>query len=228
MADIKEYWSKSTERLPQDKDPSSYAIHVSELIPSHAVIADLGGGSGEDATLFATLGHDVTLLDINKIDIEKTKSRAARFGVEASVHAVQHDMSDGLLPLPNDTFDIIYSRLTLHFFDEQTLASLLKEIARTLKHSGKAFLTLKSPEDTEEMAFLRKRAKEISPGVFDMNGMIRTRFTIDQLKSTTVLAGLNPDDVDIHDYVEKLGERTDSVKSNVTQFLLNEVVITKS
>jgi len=227
MTDVKEYWNKSTAKLPQDKDPSSYAIQISEMLPQHATVADLGGGSGEDATLFATLGHDVTLLDINEVDIEKTKARAARFGVASSVHTVQHDMGDGRLPLPSDTFDIVYSRLTLHFFNPQILISLLQEIFRVLKSDGKAFLTLKSPKDAQDMAFLRTRAKELSPGLFDMDGMTRTRFTIEQLQAIAAQADLGPDAVTVRECVEKLDNRTDAVKSNVSQFLLNEIVITK-
>lgn len=227
MSDLQDYWSKSTAKLPDDKDPSNYALERLNLFPEHSAIVDIGGGSGEDATLFATRGHNALVMDINDVDIEKTISRAQRFGVQDQVKTIQHDLSDGKLPLESDNYDVAYSRLTLHFFLPETLASLMREIRRVLKPGGVAYLTLKSQDDIEDLNYLKSKATEVSPGIYDMNGMTRTRFTKEQLETIILSAGIPASEFLIRPYVEKLDGRNDSIKSSTKQFSLNEVVLTR-
>jgi hypothetical protein len=101
----------------------------------------------------------------------------------------------------------------------------MKQIYSKLKVGGTAFLTLKSPEDKQEMEFLKQSAKEIEAGVFNDEGQIKSRFTVDQLKEILKESGIESSEVT--SYVEDLSGRTDVTKSGNVQLLLNEIRFTK-
>src|SRR3989344_1264420 len=132
----------------------------------------------------------------------------------------------GTIPLPDKQFDIVYSRLALHYFDTKTTLSLFKGIARILKDGGVAYVTLKSPKDTEDMKVVIGEASEKEPGVFVCSdGQIKSRFTPEQLQEMLTTAGIT--NFKVHEYIENLGGRTDVTKSGLEQMIFNEVIINK-
>jgi SAM-dependent methyltransferase len=227
MNRMQEYWNRSTERLPIGKDASAYAIEKEKLFPRHSTVLDLGGGMGVDSLLFARAGHEVDLLDVSDTALDRAEQLAIEQGLEGFITTHQADLSHGELPLETAAYDIAYSRLALHYFDPETTAQLFSEIYRVLRPEGKAFLTLKSPDDAAEMEYLRSTADQKDDGVFSENGFLKTRYSIDQLAALLKRAGINARDFRVDNYMESLDGRNDTVKSGNTSFHLNEVRITK-
>lgn len=227
MADLQQYWNKSSATIPDDKDPSAYAVEKEQLFPRQAVVCDLGGGSGADSLYFASKGHTVKLVDISDVALDRAKSAAENKGLATALETYQANLDEASIPLQSDTCDVVYSRLALHYFGSETLAKLFAEVYRVLKSGGKVYITVKSPDDTTEMDYLKKQATEVEDGVFDEAGYLKTRFSIEQLKAVLVNAGIPDNNGSVQQYTEDLGGRKDKVKSGNTQLTVNEIVITK-
>lgn len=227
MADLQQYWNKSSATIPDDKDPSAYAVEKEQLFPRQAVVCDLGGGSGADSLYFASKGHTVKLVDISDVALDRAKSAAENKGLATALETYQANLDQATIPLQSDTCDVVYSRLALHYFGSETLAKLFTEVHRALKDSGKAYITVKSPDDTAEMDYLKKQATEVEDGVFDEAGYLKTRFSTEQLKAVLVNAGIPEANSSVQQYTEDLGGRKDKVKSGNSQLTVNEIMVTK-
>jgi ubiquinone/menaquinone biosynthesis C-methylase UbiE len=228
MSELQDYWNASTAAIPGDKDPSAYALEKEKLFPPQAMVCDLGGGSGADALYFAGRGHDVTLTDISDVALQRAATTATERSLEGLLHTVEYDMDKGAIPLPDASFDVVYSRLALHYFLPDTTVKLFAGVHRILKPGGTAYLTLKSQDDAAEMAYLESTAVAESSGVFSENGHIKARYSLGQLATMLTAAGIPKSEVRLSPYTEKLGGREDQVKSGNTQFLLNEIQISKA
>jgi len=227
MLDIKTYWNNSSASIPDDKDVSNYAIEKEKLFPRESVICDLGGGTGADALYFLQKGHQVTLIDVSDLALSKALTTARNLGFEDLIKTKQHDLNTGQLPLQADTYDVVYSRLALHYFRSAILSQLISGIYAALKSNGVAYLTLKSPDDQAEMKYLEETSAKLEDGVFDEDGHIKTRFNIKQLEQILLSADLPKGAFKIRRCIEKLDGRKDKVKSGSTQLLINEIELHK-
>lgn len=227
MDDLQTYWNRSSATVPDDKDPSAYAIEKEKLFPRNALVCDLGGGSGSDSLYFASHGHKVRLIDISDNALQRAKHAAAMQHLSQRVETFQCNMDEGKIPLPDACVNVVYSRLALHYFEPDNTIRLFAEVNRILKPSGAAYLTLKSPDDAAEMAYLNRTASLKNEGVFDEEGHIKTRYTVEQLTSMMRAAGVKEHEFQIAAYTEDLDNRKDRVKSGNLQLLLNEIQIHK-
>ncbi len=227
MPRLQDYWNSSYKNIPEDKEPSVYAVEKEKLFPHSATVCDLGGSSGVDSLYFAKHSHHVTLLDISDLALQKARDAAKRSGMVFRIKIIESDLAEGLLPLGNSSCDVVYSRLALHYFESKTLAQLFQEIYRVLKPNGKAYITLKSPKDTEAMHYLEKTATQKEPGVFIEDGLIKTRFNAKQLAGMLSDTEITTREYTITPYIESFKGRKDKVKSGKSELLLNEVIITK-
>jgi ubiquinone/menaquinone biosynthesis C-methylase UbiE len=227
MQDLKDFWNKNTARIPDGKGQSLYATEKEALFPRNSAVCDLGGGTGTDSLYFISKGHEVMLVDIADEALAKGQVHAQEQGVADKLSTAQCDFSSGVLPLEDASYDIVYSRLALHYFESKVLTQLFAEVYRILRPGGHAYLTLKSPDDAAEMAFLATTANETEEGVFDEKGRLKTRYTILRLKEILAAAGLPEDTYDVVSVTEKLGNENDVVKSGSSEFIVNEVRIQK-
>lgn len=216
--DLKEIWNKKQQGISIDKTVSNYAITKEKTFSRNCKVLDLGGGIGIDALYFAEQGHVVTLADIADYALDVALDLSEKKNLKLEVADV--DLSSGSLPFGDNTFDYIYSRLVLHYFKKETTISLFSEINRVLKPGGMTSSTLKSPDDTKEMTYLKSIAEEIEPNVFIHDGNIKSLFTIAQLKEMLRDAGIK--EFKVEKYIEDLGEK-DKVGSGNKQFVLNEI-----
>jgi len=96
-----------------DADPApselldAYAAHF----PDGGRALDLACGRGRNAVHLARLGFVVDAVDVSTIALAKTRTLAERRGVADLVHAIEHDLEDGL-PRFDEPFDVV---LCLHF-----------------------------------------------------------------------------------------------------------------
>ena len=227
MDNLKDFWNKNTTRIPDAKGESLYAADKERQFPRNSDVCDLGGGTGTDSLYFASKGHTVTLVDIADETFAKANARAEEQGLAEKFKTVQCDFSFGVLPLEDEAYDVVYSRLALHYFEPQVTAQLFAEIYRILRPGGRTYLTLKSPDDAAEMAFLATTAVEEENGLFNENGRLKSRYTIERLKEILADAGIPESAYSVESYVEKLGNDNDIVKSGNSEFVVNEVTLKK-
>ncbi len=222
-SELIEKWNKSSLKIPKDKSVSDYAIDKEVLFPRNCTVVDLGGGTGTDALYFAEKGHRVILIDIAETALDIAKQKARDINLEIETHQVV--LGNTPIPLEDNSVDIVYSRLAIHYFNQQTTSDILKEIHRILKQGGTAYISVKSPNDTAEMEFLKKTASEIDTNVFVDEGYIKSRYTLSQWES--FIKPLGCSEFKVHDYIEDLTGRVDAVKSGNKSFVLTEIILRK-
>lgn len=220
-----ETWNKSHAKIPSDKDESRYAIEKEFLLPRNSLICDFGGGTGADSLYFLKKGHSVVFLDISSTAIDAANKKVKENGLSDKFMSKQTDFSEDSVPLEDNYVDIVYSRLAIHYFTKERTIEILKEIKRILKPGGKAYITVKSPDDKNEMNFLKETATEIEKNVFDDNGQIKSRYEIKEWEK--MLHSIEVDNYSVQLYEEDLGGRKDIVKSGLDKFMLTEIIFTK-
>lgn len=219
-------WNKSHLTIPKNKSNSSYAEAVETEISRDSIICDVGAGTGADTLYFLEHGHSVIALDISDTALSLIQENAKEKHLESQLTIKQVDLSERSLPLDDNSVDCIYSRLALHYFLLDNTAKIFKEMYRALKNGGKAFITVKSLEDTDEMQYLRSTATEKEPGVFvDPDGTLKSRFTNEQWRTILKKAGIS--NYHVGTYLEDLTGRTDKTKSGNEKLLLTEIKFTK-
>jgi len=219
------HWNDRHFELPKNRDTSSYAKDKEKFFPRNSLVCDLGGGVGIDSNYFLDKGHEVYLLDISDYALKAARNTAVSKGLGSHLITKEVDFSVGMFPLEDGLVDIVYSRLALHYFPLDRMKEIFSEIYRILKNGGKAFIAVKSPDDKREMGALRKIAKETSPGIFDENGLIKTRFTKVQYKTVLKKAGVLS--FEVRDCVEHFGKGKVYVKSKAEKLLYIEIIINK-
>lgn len=222
---LTQWWNEDHKSHTIDREASYFAVETEKLFPKNSLVCDLGGGRGSDTIYFLSKGYKVHLLDISEYALQTAKKKAVSVGYTDKLLIRQIDLSGGEISETDNFFDIVYSRLALHYFLAKETKQLFKEIIRILKPGGVGYITFKSPEDQNEMDYLKTTAKETEPGVFiDEKNMIKSRFSINQLEE--LLRGLDIKNYTIKLYKEEL-EARDKTKSGNKQLLMNEVVIKK-
>jgi ubiquinone/menaquinone biosynthesis C-methylase UbiE len=224
MLDDVKRWDVVHRRSHEEGDDghSVYAEEKEKLFPRGAIVCDLGGGTGDDALYFLRKGHSVILFDISEFALKVAQEKANAQGLEKHLVAKQVDFGLHELPLNENSVDVVFSRISLHYFPREETVGLFAAIFRVLKPGGSAYLTFKSDEDEEEMEYLRESAVEYEPGVYIENGQLRSRFSIEDLKD--MLSKAQVVNYQVHPYKEELGPD----KKGHRQILqLNEIVIGK-
>lgn len=171
MNDQKLYWNKlHTEGTKAGRDlrnPTEFAIEVQSILPTKSKILELGCGVGNDSYFFAQKGHTVFATDYSEIAIEKNKSNFHQENLEFEVL----DMSKSI-PFPENSFDVIYARLSLHYFTDEITGNILKELHRILKPYGFLCFLCKSTKDS-----LYVKGDKIEKDMFEYKGHIRHFFS---------------------------------------------------
>lgn len=162
---------------------SRYAEEKEKLFPRNSLVVDLGAGTGSDAVYFLKNGHRVVALDISEFALKVTQEKAKSAGLTKNLVVRQMDFGLHSIPIKDDSADVVYSRISLNYFGIKQTTKLLMDVYRILKPGGVAFISLKSPDDAVEMEYLEKSATLYEPNVFIEGGMIRSRFTQEQLRT---------------------------------------------
>jgi len=118
-------------------------------------ILDLGCGDGVDAIYFDSKGFDVSALDISPVVIEEN------FKKNPNIDWRVYDIGKFELPYENNEFDLIYCRLSLHYFDRYTVTQIVHDINNKLKDGGIFYFTVKTQSFAEKVKtgkqFLHKK-----------------------------------------------------------------------
>jgi SAM-dependent methyltransferase len=130
-------------------DPSSFARDiVMPLLSPTCVLLELGCGNGRDAKYFAKHGVTVDGVDISN---EATGSPSCTCGIgentrcnRVNPHFFENDFSTVLVPL---TYDVVYSRFTLHSVDAVKASKTIHNAYVNLKVGGMLCIEVRSVLD---------------------------------------------------------------------------------
>ena len=119
-----EYWKEHiNEKLEDDIWIKDYKKYFS----GRGKCLDLGCGIGQYTKELMNYGYEVTSADISNIALEKVK--------EFNNNVVKVDMEE-MLPFSDNTFDIVFANLSIHYFSDVVTKKLIKEIKRILRNEG--------------------------------------------------------------------------------------------
>lgn len=147
IPDQKPIWDRKHAAGSHEKlrhQPSPLAELVEPYFISHSYILELGCGVGRDAEFFAKCGHNIIATDASEIVIEQDRKHFADSGIKFDVL----DMLNSL-PYPDNTFDVVYANLSLHYYSNDDTKRIVKDIKRVLKADGLLAFACKSVENLE-------------------------------------------------------------------------------
>lgn len=160
-----EYWKnhlKTNEGEKLDFLDDLWIIKYEDIINriTKGKALDLGCGLGQYTKYLFDKGFDVISADISIEALNKVKENIN----EANI--VQLDMSQPL-KFDNDTFELVFANLSIHYFDENTTKSLVKEIKRIVKNNGYFIGTVNSSKGYE---FIKDHAIKLDENYYFSNG----------------------------------------------------------
>lgn len=108
---------------------------LAPLIQNTSKILDLGAGTGAYSFHFASMGHEVTALDLTPKNIEMINNKKSSFG-EISLKAVVGDATD-LSRYESSSFDVVLCFGPFyHIIDSEARRKLIQESLRVLRPDG--------------------------------------------------------------------------------------------
>lgn len=122
---------------------SIFAKTAITYFPKNGSLLELGAGNGQDSQFFAEQGFTVTATDISDKALELIKQK-----LDSRAGSQKLDLEKSF-PFKNESFDIVYAHLSLHYFDRRTTQQTFDEISRVLKPGGVLALLLNSVDDPE-------------------------------------------------------------------------------
>ncbi len=94
---------------------------IESKIPYGRNILEISCGNGSDALYLKEKGYGVVCTEINP--------EYCQNAISHGVDCIQHDTKDKF-PFEDKQFDLVYSRLGLHYFEEEDLINIFMEISR--------------------------------------------------------------------------------------------------
>lgn len=127
----KEYWKKIYKQQNEESKPSLFAEYIADSVGIEGKkIIELGCGNGRDAVYFANQDALVTAVDQCENIIEMLQNKFMKIG---DLHFVCDDFTHlGT----SDSFDIVYSRFTLHSISSEQEDLVLNWAKQHLNSGG--------------------------------------------------------------------------------------------
>jgi len=134
------YWKNKWSDRPLEP-ANNFAKRAYELIKtrSYKSLLDLGCGDGRDSIYFSNKGIKVTALDFSESGINKLKNQNSK------IDCIFEDIKN--INLGENSFDVIYAHLSLHYFDDETTDKIFDNLFRILRKGGLIFIKCKSVDD---------------------------------------------------------------------------------
>ncbi|PIY69322.1 hypothetical protein COY90_01310, partial [Candidatus Roizmanbacteria bacterium CG_4_10_14_0_8_um_filter_39_9] len=126
-----------------------------------------------DSVYFAQKGYSVVGSDFSDVAV---KQNTAKYKDQNGLRFQVVDMTQSF-PFEDNTFDVVYARLSLHYFEDNVTKNVFSEIYRVLKPEGIICFVCKSVEDP-----LYGQGEEIEKDMFLREGHVRHFFSEDYAK----------------------------------------------
>jgi SAM-dependent methyltransferase len=177
---VKNYWDEKHKKYAREDwilKPTIFAKFSVKFFPKTGRLLDLGAGQGQDSLFFAKKGYIVTSIDISNNALSHFRKRLQRFKKDPKIKTLIHDFSKGL-PFEDSSFDIVYSHLSLHYFNRSTTRLVFREISRVLRKGG-VFACLTNTLDDPEA----KDGEKVEEDFFKVGEIFKRYFTTNTLGS---------------------------------------------
>lgn len=133
-------------------------------------ILDLGCGRSRDPIFFANNGLIVTALDVSKNRLVSLKKKNIK-----NIKIEIQDIRD--LEFPDNSFDVIYAHLSIHYFDDKTTDKIFNKLYKILKKDGLLLVKCKSTDDV-----MYGKGEKIENNFYNLNGHLRHFFDKNYMK----------------------------------------------
>ncbi len=166
-----QFWNnkhKLWELDPHSTQQTAFAKEC-QLKLTAGTLLELGCGVGNDSKYFVENNHKVIATDFSDEVIMRNEEDNKDV---ANLRFSVLDTSSVPYSFENGTFDTVYARLSLHYFDNKTTVEIFDEITRVLKPGGKICFMCKSTQDR-----LYGEGEEIETDMFIRDGHIRHFFS---------------------------------------------------
>ena len=126
MSDAAKEWDERYRQGPgMPEEPSALLVENRALLPTGGCALDIAMGNGRNALYLASLGFQVTGVDVSRVAVALSREKAERLGL--AVKTVVADLEDYRLPV--DTYDLV---INFHYLQR----SLAGPIVQALKRGG--------------------------------------------------------------------------------------------
>ena len=105
MNDSERFWDERyrSEEAAPERGPTDFLVEHRRLLPPQEKALDVAMGSGRNALYLASLGYEVTGIDVSGVAVERCRAEAGRRG--RRVEAVQADLES--YQLPREAYDVV-------------------------------------------------------------------------------------------------------------------------
>lgn len=158
------------------RKPSIFAETASTYFPKTSKVLDLGAGIGQDSRYFAEQGHEIVCTDLEEASLKESLADAPD-DIQQRITVRQVDLREEL-PFENESFDVVYAHLSLHYFDHETTERLQGEVQRVLKPGGVFAFFVNSVHDPEY-----KTGTQIEADYFLIDKTAKRYFSVDTARS---------------------------------------------
>ena len=139
-----DYWKLKWKEI-KNNVPNNFARRSFSCIANkeYKKLLDLGCGDGRDSVYFSRKGLKVTAVDFSESGIENLRKKVIENNL--NIKTICSDIQN--INFGNNSFDVIYAHLSLHYFDDKTTTDVFSRLYDILKPNGRIFIKCKSVED---------------------------------------------------------------------------------
>ncbi len=170
MKDQLQHWNNAhTEQWlhSHSEHQTKFAEEVNGFTSHKSKILELGCGEGNDSIYFADQGHSVVATDFSNVAIEGNRKRWSN----PRLRFEELDISKPF-GFDDNSFQLVYARLSLHYFRDDVTKGIFSEIHRVLNPGGLLCFMCKEVSDG-----LYGKGEELEHDVYELDGHIRHFFS---------------------------------------------------
>ncbi len=160
---------------------------LEDMIPGSTILS-LGCGAGLDEESFAKAGHTVIATDFVESAISELSGKINKENIKNLTTKVQ-DLTK-TFAFSDESFDVVYSHLSLNFMKDVDIARAIKEIYRVLKPGGRIYFIAQSVNDKTY-----GKGEKIEKNTFVRDEKLVHYFSQEDLKEKFVDFKFNDEDI---------------------------------
>jgi SAM-dependent methyltransferase len=180
----KAYWDVKFVKAapPKGTGETDFGKLAETYFPPNSRILDLGAGAGLDSIYFANHGHTVVATDLADTALARMREDIPG-NLTDKITVETLDLSK-LFPHPDQSFDVVYASVSLHYFDDNTTDQIFSEIHRVLKPNGIVAFILNSKSDAEY-----GQGAEIEPDYYEVppHNLRKRFFDVEDIRQRVML-----------------------------------------